>query len=121
VRTGEDAGHLGVGVDAVLLLERDVRELVAGGGAGVDPGDGLAPQLFELGNAAVTAHVELRAVGGAALAYGGHNDLGAVGIHRLHESGGPEHADVDPAGTHGFDEADVVGAYERLDGDEEPL
>src|SRR5690554_5271364 len=47
VRAREDAGHLGVGVDAVLVAQGHVRELVAGGGAGVDPGDRLAAQVVE--------------------------------------------------------------------------
>src|SRR5690606_38566554 len=71
VRGREDAGHVGVGVDPVLVEEGHVGELVAGGRARVDPGDGLAAQLLELGDAAVTTHVELRAVGGAAPADGG--------------------------------------------------
>src|SRR5690606_10542133 len=78
VRAGEDGGHLRVRVDAVRVLEGDVRELVTGSGARIDEGDGLAAELLEGRDAAVATHVELRAVRGGALAHGGQDDLGAV-------------------------------------------
>src|SRR5690606_9607596 len=121
VRAGEDARHLGIGVDAVLVLQRDVGELVARGRAGVYPRDRRAAEVLELLDPAVTANVELRPVGGAALTDGGQYHLGAVGVHRLHEGRGAEHADVDATGTHRLDQADVVRADEGLDRDEQAL
>src|SRR5690606_25020382 len=114
VRAREDACHLGVGVDAVLVEQGDVGELVARGRAGVDPGDGLAAQLLELGDAAVTTDVELRAVSGAAAAYRGDDDSGAVGVDSLDQRCRTEQADIDAAGTDGFDQANEVGADEGL-------
>ena len=101
-------------VDAHAGQQR-VREQEARGRGRIDEGELLAAQLLDAVDARVGPHDDLRAVGLAALAQRGEDDLGAVLVVRQHVGERRQPAHVDLVGAHRLDDRGVRRRHRDLE------